>query len=87
MTRRLVGFRMTDPKAIGRHGYPVFLGDRQVDVVRSGTVTPTVNAPIGTTYLPKEQAKAGTKFEVEVRGKRSEAEVVKLPFVAHNTKK
>ena len=87
VTRRLVGFKMADPKAIGRHGYPVFLNGRQVDVVRSGTVTPTVNAPIGTTYLPKESAKAGTKFEVEVRGKRAEAEVVKLPFVPHNTKK
>jgi len=87
VSRRLVGFRTADPKAIGRHGYPVFLNGRQVDIVRSGTVTPTVNAPIGTTYLPKEQAKAGTKFEVEVRGKRAEAEVVKLPFVPHNTKK
>lgn len=87
VTRRLVGFKMKDPKAIARHGYPVYLNGQQVDLVRSGTVTPTVNQPIGTAYLPKEQAKAGTKFEVETRGKRSEAEVVKLPFVPHNTKK
>lgn len=87
VTRRLVGFKMLDPKAIARHGYPVYLNGTQVDVVRSGTVTPTVNAPIGTTYLPKEQAKPGTKFEVEIRGKRAEGEVVKLPFVPHNTKK
>jgi aminomethyltransferase len=65
----------------------VYLNGTQVDLVRSGTVTPTVNAPIGTAYLPKEQAKPGTKFEVEIRGKRSEGEVVKLPFVPHNTKK
>jgi aminomethyltransferase len=87
VTRRLVGFKMLEPKSVARHGYPVFLGDRQVDVVRSGTVTPTLNAAIGTTYLPKDQAKAGTRFEVEIRGKRSQAEVVKLPFVPHKTKR
>jgi aminomethyltransferase len=58
-----------------------------VDIVRSGTVTPTVGSAIGTTYLPKDQAKAGTKFEIDVRGKRVPAEVVKLPFVPHRTKK
>jgi len=87
VSRRLVGFKGMDPKAIARHGYPVFLGGRQVDAVRSGTVTPTLNAPIGTAYLPKEQARPGTRFEVEIRGKRAEAEVVKLPFVPHHTKK
>jgi len=85
--RRLVGFKVLEPKAVARHGYPVFLGDRQVDVVRSGTVTPTANAAIGTTYLPVEQAKAGTRFEIEARGKRVGAEVVQLPFVPHRTKR
>jgi glycine cleavage system aminomethyltransferase T len=30
--------------------------------------------------LPAEQAKVGTRFEVECRGERLEAEVVKRPF-------
>ena len=85
--RRLVGFKVLEPKAVARHGFPVFLEGRQVDVVRSGTVTPSVNAAIGTTYLPIEQAKAGTKFEIDVRGKRVAAEVVRMPFVPHRTKK
>ena len=46
--RKLVGFKMTEPRAVARHGYPVFLDGTQVDVVRSGTVTPTAGA-IGTT--------------------------------------
>jgi aminomethyltransferase len=58
-----------------------------VDVVRSGTVTPTVNAAIGTVYLPKDQAKPGTPFEIDIRGRRAPAEVVKLPFVPHRTKR
>jgi aminomethyltransferase len=87
LTRRLVGFRVTEPKAVARHGYPVSLGGKPVDIVRSGTVTPTVNAAIGTTYLPRESAKAGTPFEIEVRGRRVVAEAVKLPFVPHRTKR
>jgi len=85
--RRLVGFKMSEPKSVARHGYPVFVDGTQVDIVRSGTVTPTVNAAIGTTYLPSDGAKPGTKIEVDIRGKRVAAEVVKLPFVPHRTKR
>jgi len=85
--RRLVGFKMSEPKSVARHGFPVFLDGVQVDIVRSGTVTPTVNAAIGTTYLPTERAKPGTKIEVDIRGKRVAAEAVKMPFVPHRTKR
>src|SRR5437879_964535 len=85
--RRLVGFKLTEPKTVARPGFPVFLDGTQVDIVRSGTVTPTVNAAIGTTYLPADRAKPGTKIEIDVRGKRVAAETVKLPFVPHRTKK
>jgi aminomethyltransferase len=85
--RRLVGFKVLEPKAVARHGPEVFLDGKQVDIVRSGTVTPSVNAAIGTTYLPVEQAKPGTRFEIDVRGKRVAAEAVPMPFVPHRTKK
>src|SRR3989475_4945190 len=85
--RRLVGFRVSEPKTVARHGYPVFLDGAGIGVVRSGTVTPTVNAAIGTTYLPAAHAKPGTAFEIEVRGKRAGAEVVPLPFVPHKTRR
>jgi aminomethyltransferase len=87
ITRRLVGFTVTEPKLVARHGYDVFLADRRVDVVRSGTVTPTAASAIGTTYLPVAQAKPGTKITIDIRGKRAPAEVVKLPFVPHRTKR
>jgi len=85
--RRLVGFKVTEPKMVARHGYDVWLDGSRVDVVRSGTVTPTANCAIGTTYLPLAQAKPGTRIEVDIRGKRAPAEVVKLPFVPHRTKR
>jgi aminomethyltransferase len=85
--RRLVGFKLLEPKTVARPGYAVFLNGTQVDIVRSGTVTPTVNEAVGTTYLPAGSAKPGTKIEIDVRGKKVAAEVVKLPFVPHRTKK
>jgi len=85
--RRLVGFKVCEPKVVARHGYGVYLDGPQVDVVRSGTVTPTVNCAIGVTYLPAGEAKPGTRFTIDVRGKRAPAEVVTLPFVPRRTKK
>ncbi len=85
--RRLVGFKLLEPKLVARHGYGVYLDGTQVDVVRSGTVTPTVNCAIGMTYLPLAQAKPGTGFAIDIRGKRAAAEVVALPFVLRKTKK
>jgi aminomethyltransferase len=77
--RRLVGFT-TSERAIPRHGYPVVYDAQSTDIVRSGTMSPTLGKPIGTTYLPLSGAKEGTAFEVDVRGKRIGAKVVKLPF-------
>jgi aminomethyltransferase len=79
VTRKLVGFRL-DGRGIPRHGYPVYHGGRDVDVVRSGAMSPSLGQPIGTTYLPPDAAKPGTRFEVEIRGERVPAEVVKRPF-------
>src|SRR5438094_6058845 len=85
--RRLVGFRVREPKSVARPGYGVYLDGRQVDAVRSGTVTPTVNSAIGMTYVPRSLAHTGASFEIDVRGKRVAAEVVKLPFVPHRTRR
>jgi aminomethyltransferase len=53
---------------------------REVDFVRSGTMSPSLGVGIGTTYLPAAAAKPGTRFEVECRGERLPAEVVTRPF-------
>ena len=79
ITRRLVGFQLQG-RGFPRHGYPVHHEGREVDIVRSGTMSPSLGVGIGTTYLPPAAAKPGTRFEVECRGERLPAEVVKLPF-------
>ena len=77
--RKLVGFT-TSERAFPRHGYPVFHGGAPSAAVRSGTMSPTLNIPIGTCYLPAAAAVEGTEFEIEIRGKRVPARVVKTPF-------
>jgi aminomethyltransferase len=77
--RRLVGFTVAE-RAIPRHGYPVFHAGQSSGEVRSGTMSPTLGVSIGTAYLPAAAAAPGTAFEIDVRGKRVAATVVKPPF-------
>ncbi|MGH7592108.1 MAG: glycine cleavage T C-terminal barrel domain-containing protein, partial [Gemmatimonadales bacterium] len=67
-------------KGFPRHGYDVYYQGKKVDIVRSGTVSPSLGDGIGMTYLPTEAAEPGTKFEIDCRGTRVPAEVVKRPF-------
>jgi aminomethyltransferase len=82
--RKLVGFTMAE-RAFPRHGYPVYYDGAPSGVVCSGTMSPSLNIPIGTCYLPTAGAKEGTAFEVEIRGKRVPATVVKPPFYKEGT--
>jgi aminomethyltransferase len=82
LPRRLVGFTMPE-RSFPRHGYPVFYDGAPSGEVRSGTMSPTLGVPIGTAYLPIAGTKEGTTFEIEIRGKRLPATVVKPPFYKH----
>lgn len=77
--RKLVGFTCPD-RAFPRHGYPVYHADVRSGDVRSGTMSPSLGIAIGTAYLPSAAAMEGTRFEVEIRGKRVPAVVQKMPF-------
>ncbi|MCK6526044.1 glycine cleavage system aminomethyltransferase GcvT [Myxococcota bacterium] len=78
-TRKLVGFEMTE-RVIPRHGYPCLVGGEVVGEVTSGTMSPSLDKPIGMAYLPADQSRIGTSFHVDVRGKARPAVVVKTPF-------
>lgn len=78
LTRKLVGFEMTAP-GIARHGYVAFAADRQ-GMVTSGTQTPFLKKAVGLAYLPIQATQAGTEFEIDIRGRRTPARVVPLPF-------
>lgn len=77
--RKLVGFEMVG-RGIGRQGYKVWHGEKEVGEVRSGSFAPTLDKAIGTAYVPVDLAPLGTPLDIEIRGKRIAAVVVPMPF-------
>jgi aminomethyltransferase len=77
--RKLVGFEMVD-RGIARGGYDVYVGAEKAGRVTSGTQTPFLKKAIGMAYLPIEHTTLGTEFDVDIRGRRSKARVVAMPF-------
>ena len=71
---RFVGFVMKE--GIARHGNPIAGGG----VVTSGTMSPCLGVGIGMGYVPAAQAEVGTELQIDVRGKRRTATVVKRPI-------
>ncbi len=79
--RRRVGFVVKESGYIPRHGYKIFAEDgSESGFVTSGTLSPSLNVPIGMGYVSKDFGKAGTVIFIEIRGKKVPAEIVKLPF-------
>jgi aminomethyltransferase len=77
--RKLVAFKMLDG-GIPRHDMAVFSGDENIGTVTSGSVLPTVGGAGGLALLNSDFANIGNKVEIDVRGKRKLAEVVKKPL-------
>ncbi len=78
--RRLIGLR-SPGRRVARHGYSVLQGDRPVGVVTSGTLSPTLDAPIALAWVEAACSAVGTQLAVDIRGKAQEAfAVVRLPF-------
>jgi aminomethyltransferase len=78
--KKLAAFKMTEKSAPPRPHYPIWANGGSVGEVVSGTQSPSLNLGIGLGYVPTPFAKAGTKIEIEIRGKRSAAEVVSKPI-------
>ena len=76
---KLTGVRLLG-RGVPRHGCAVWLGDRKVGELCSATFAPSLGAGIGVGYLASEAWESGTRVEVEIHGKRIEAETVRGPF-------
>src|SRR3954464_685175 len=77
--RKIAGFEILE-RGIGRHGYDAYIGDTKAGIVTSGTQTPHMKKAIGMAYLPTEHTAVGTEFDVDIRGRRTRARVVPMPF-------
>ncbi len=77
---KLSAFRMIGTAPPPRPHYTVWWNNEQVTEVCSGTQSPSLGLGIGMAYLPIEASKVGTQIEIDIRGRRYPAEVVKKPF-------
>jgi aminomethyltransferase len=80
-TRRLVAFRMLEPRAIPRAGCEIISADGDViGHVTSGTMSPSLGYGIGMGYVPSAHATAGVQIVIDVRGRRHGAEIAQKPL-------
>jgi aminomethyltransferase len=77
--RRLVCL-VLEGKAFPRKGYDVYKDEEKVGHLTSGTVSPSLGKPIAMAYVPAAISKPGNRVEVDIRGKKLAAEVIKPPF-------
>lgn len=63
-----------------RAHYPVWLEDEKLGETCSGGISPSTGAGIAMAYLPTARVSTGDVVELEIRGRRFPAEIVKKPF-------
>ncbi|TAH68883.1 MAG: glycine cleavage system aminomethyltransferase GcvT [Anaerolineaceae bacterium] len=81
-TRTRVGIKITG-RGIAREDCPVFIGDKEIGKTTSGTHSPFLGYPIAMALVDVDVSSIGTVLEVDVRGRKIAAEIVKLPFYIH----
>ena len=79
LTRKLVGFEVTD-KGIARDDFDVYINDKKVGKVTSGSPAPFLKKNIGLAFVPTEFANIGQEIKIDVRGKHLAAKIVPIPF-------
>ncbi len=77
--RLLVGLALLE-RGVPRGGYAIYEHDQQIGSLTSGAPGPTVHKNIGLGYVEAAHASVGHQVQVDIRGKRSAAEIVALPF-------
>ena len=78
---RLTALQYTGKGAPPRAHYGVFSKqDEHIGELSSGALSPSLKEGVAMAYLPEEFAKLGTLLDVDIRGRRYEAKVVKKPF-------
>ena len=79
--RKLVGFELVD-RGIPRPDHVVLdASGKAVGKVTSGTMSPSLQKPIGMAYVPTSMSAVGSELWIDVRGKALKGVVVKTPFL------
>jgi len=77
--RRRIGLKMTG-RGIAREHQDVYVGDKLIGHTTSGTYCPYLGHAVATALVEAQYKEIGTPVEVDVRGRRVAAEIVKAQF-------
>ncbi len=78
--KRLVGFVVND-RRVPRQGYTICNMQKQaIGEVTSGTMSPSLEVPIGLAFVEKAYKTEGTSLLLEIRGKHYPITITKPPF-------
>ncbi len=86
-TRRRVAFITERRAAIPRHGQKILKESEEIGYVTSGTMSPSLKQGIGMGYVRRPYTRRGTEIEINIRGRKEKATIVKLPFYKNGTVK
>jgi len=78
---RLVAIKLTQKGPPPRPHYAVCQGEEVLGELSSGSVSPSLGTGIGMAYVPTGKHRVGTEVEIDVRGKKYSAQIVKKPFL------
>lgn len=79
LTRERVGLKVTG-KGIARGGETIEIDGKDIGFVTSGTYGPYLEYAVAMGFIEIGFSEVGTRVDILIRGKKVEAEVVKLPF-------
>jgi aminomethyltransferase len=77
--RKLIGVEMIE-RGVCRGGYAIYENDQQIGTLTSGAPGPALNKNIGMGYVEASHAITGKTVHIDIRGKRTAAQIVALPF-------
>jgi len=77
--RKLIGIEMIE-RGVCRGGYAIYDNGRQIGTLTSGAPSPTLGKNIGMGYVEFTDAVPSKAVQVDIRGKRTAAQIVALPF-------
>ncbi len=83
--RKMIAFKLDD-KGIPRSGMDVYAGEEWIGRVTSGSMLPTLEFPGGMALVKESKADLGETIEVDIRGKRKLAKVMKRPLYSAKVK-
>lgn len=82
LSRRMVGFVMSDERSIPRNSYTISdAAGNDIGIVTSGTMSISLGKGIGMGFVSTDFAKDGTEIFINIRKKSAPATVTKPPFI------